>query len=91
MSTLWLSNAFRPGAQYVQDEQTQQQLYNNGLPDRIICYSEAQLLIGDLEFHVCVEVEIDRFALRQQDNEVPVVSEVGRAEHKGRTAENGVG
>ena len=64
MSTLWLSNAFRPSPQNVQDEQTQQQLYNNGLPDRIICYSEAELLIGDLEFHVCVEVEIDGLALR---------------------------
>ena len=90
MLTLRLSDAFRPSSQNVQNKQTQQQLYDNGLSHWIVGNSEAELLVGDLKFHVRVEVEVYGLALRQEDDEIAVVSEVGCAEYKGWTAENGV-
>ena len=46
------------------------------------------MLVSDLEVHVGVEIEVHQLILRQKDEEVPVVSNVWRAEGERRAEEN---
>ena len=60
-----LSYALWPGTEYMQDEQLQEELYDDALPDGIVHNSQPQLFISDGQLHVRIQVKVDNSILRE--------------------------
>ena len=75
-----LSYALWPGTECMQDEQLQEELYDDALPDGVVHNSQSQFFIFDGQLRVGILVKADNSILCKQNGKIPVVSNVGRAE-----------
>ena len=87
---LRLSHAIGPGTEQVKHENAQEQFHNEALSNRIVDDSQAQIGIRDEQFGVSVQVEIDRLILRDEDQQIPVVCDIGCAKYERRATEDGI-
>ena len=75
-----LSYALWPGTEYMQDEQLQEEVHDDALPDGVVRNAQTQVFISYGQIDVRIYVKVDGTILREENGNIPVVSNVGRAE-----------